>query len=57
VHAEDVKNWRFEVRSKEATIPEDENLPIRYSDDEETLLRMTGGTIGDEGHRGADDEG
>jgi hypothetical protein len=50
VPAEDLKNWSFEVRSKEAMIPEDDNLPIEYSHEEETLLRMTGGVIGDEGN-------
>jgi hypothetical protein len=50
VPAENLKNWRFEVRSKEATIPEDENLPIEYSNEEEILLRMTGGVIRDEGN-------
>jgi hypothetical protein len=50
VPAEDLKNWSFEVRSKEAMIPEDENLPIEYSDEQETWLRMIGGTGGDEGN-------
>jgi hypothetical protein len=41
-----MKQWRFEVRSKEARIPEDENMPILYSDEEHSWPLATIGKDG-----------
>jgi hypothetical protein len=41
-----MKQWRFEIRSKEARIPEDEIMPIVYSDEEKIWPLATLGKDG-----------
>jgi hypothetical protein len=46
VPTSEMKQWRFEIRSKEARIPEDEIMPIVYSDEEKIWPLATLGKDG-----------